>query len=220
MRRSVGHFLQGEIFKQFLKKQLPPYALVHLEKAFEGDADAAFRLIAAAPNRFRAHILVAAYYLGTPNPAYRTIVREVWDGDHDQVVLLTRNNRPWIKRMLAAGEFDVSCLSNKFHIWRGCRNSRFIEAAKGLSWTTDRNVACWFACRYSGKKPLVLRATVHRDDVVFFSDSRGENEVVARAITNAQIDGTEADWRAGQLTFQTKMQEERRRYWPRFQSGA
>ncbi len=207
MRRSVGQFLQGSAYRRALETVLPSNALVHLEKAFEGDVEAALRLISAAPNRFRAHILVAAYCLDTPNPAYQTVVREVWDGDHDQVVRLTRNKRPWIKRMMAAADFDVSSFPPLFCIWRGTTKSRFVDAAKGLSWTRDRNVACLFAFRNSGK-PLVLRASVKRDDVVYFSNSRNESEVVPRAVINAHIDGAEPDWRVAKDMLAAKIRKE------------
>lgn len=192
MKRTLAQ--KGDAYRQALANLLPSYALEHLDKALGGNADAASRLVAAAPNKLRGHILVAAFFLGTPNPAYQTIVKDVWDHDHDQVVRITKNNRAWIRKIMAAAEFDVSCLPDKFYIWRGTTRSGVIDAAKGLSWTTDRNTACWYSFRFSGH-PLVLRTSVHRNEVIFFSNSREEHEIVPLANIKAQIDGTEDDWR-------------------------
>lgn len=207
MKRTLAQKLKGDAYRQDSAKLLPSYALEHFENALGGNTDAASSLVAAAPNELRGHILIAAFYLGTPNPAYQTIVKDVWDHDHDQVIRITKNNRAWIRRIMAAAEFDVSCLPDKFYIWRGTTRSPFVDAAKGLSWTTDRNTACWFSFRISGQ-PLVLRALVHRNDAIFFSNCRDEHEVVPLANINAQIDGTETDWRGAYGMIESKRRKE------------
>lgn len=73
MKRTLAQKLKGDTYRQALAKLLPSYALEHFEKALGGNAEAASSLVAAAPNKLRGHILVAAFFLGTPNPAYQTI---------------------------------------------------------------------------------------------------------------------------------------------------
>jgi hypothetical protein len=68
--------------------------------------------------------------------------------------------------------------------WRGIivRDSDPREAAAGISWTTDRDVAAWFAMRYhkdiDGARPFVFTAEFDPDAVVAFYDDRHEAEVI------------------------------------------
>jgi hypothetical protein len=52
---------------------------------------------------------------------------------------------------------------------------------EGLSWTTDRNTAVWFARRFADHRdgePVVLTGTVAKSDVIACFTGRGESEVV------------------------------------------
>src|SRR5215207_9774649 len=80
-RQPVDLWRGGNI-REELEDNLPDYALRHLESALCGDKDSAASLSFAAPNEWRGDIAMAAYWLGTPNPSYRTIVRHVWNHDH------------------------------------------------------------------------------------------------------------------------------------------
>jgi hypothetical protein len=68
--------------------------------------------------------------------------------------------------------------------WRGIivRDSDPREAAAGISWTTDRNVAAWFAMRYrkdsDGTRSFVFTAEFDPDAVVAFHNDRHEAEVI------------------------------------------
>ena len=192
------HFLAA-FYVSYLRKNLPDYALKHLTPAFEGDEDNAFRLIAAAPNSLRGIIAVVAYHSDVPNPAYRTLVELVWNHDHDQLLRVVQSNRPVIHKILAKADCDLSCLPQSFTIWRGVSGVAAKKAAKGLSWTTDRDTACFFACRLPSPKryPVVLRADVRRRDIVFATNSRDENEVIPRTGITWMIDDNNADWMQG-----------------------
>jgi hypothetical protein len=57
--------------------------------------------------------------------------------------------------------------------WRGTDN---VDAVLGLSWTTNRDVACFFAVR--SKFPLVFRSEFHPDDIVARYNGRYEQELI------------------------------------------
>lgn len=55
-----------------------------------------------------------------------------------------------------------------------------VNSYKGLSWTTDKNVAEWFAKRFKtdGDKGYVFTGRVHKKDIIGLFNSRNEQEVV------------------------------------------
>jgi hypothetical protein len=64
-------------------------------------------------------------------------------------------------------------LPEEFTIWRGCRwQNRF-----GLSWTTDKDKAIWFAKRLGCEKPRLHSGTVAKPDVIAHFLGREENEI-------------------------------------------
>ena len=67
-------------------------------------------------------------------------------------------------------------------------------AAKGLSWTLNRDVACWFAHRPGKGALLVATATIDASDIVYHSDTRNEAEVVLRRQVRADLDPEPATW--------------------------
>lgn len=58
-------------------------------------------------------------------------------------------------------------------IWRGCRR----ENQHGYSWTTDRDKAVWFACRFGASKPLLIEGTISPEKIVAVYTERNENEI-------------------------------------------
>lgn len=75
-------------------------------------------------------------------------------------------------------------LPDKFKVYRGFSNN--VDAATGLSWTTDYQKALWFANRFNEKSQWVAEAVVEKDAIMAFFVGRGENEVVA-IINNYEI---------------------------------
>lgn len=69
-------------------------------------------------------------------------------------------------------------LPEAFFIYRGTKD----EFDKGISWTISKDRARWFADRYFTKKNIndgiVLEKHVRRDEVVMFTNRRGESEVI------------------------------------------
>lgn len=72
-------------------------------------------------------------------------------------------------------------LPNEITIYRGTRKG---IKDKGISWTLDRNVAKKFSERFFTKKttnePLVKEKVVKKSDIWFYTDGRGEKEIVLK----------------------------------------
>lgn len=49
---------------------------------------------------------------------------------------------------------------------------------KGLSWTLDKEKAAWFATRFNSNQ-LLMTGLVHKSDILHYTDSCGEQEIVA-----------------------------------------
>lgn len=62
-------------------------------------------------------------------------------------------------------------------IYRGIsRHSLSLDEA--ISWTTDKDIAYWFANRFHSKDKKIIEATVKESDVIYFWDRRKEKEVI------------------------------------------
>jgi hypothetical protein len=90
-------------------------------------------------------------------------------------------------------------------VWRGTSKLSIAEAIGGYSWTTDRDVACWFAMRFAERNgsPVVLAADVAKTDIALFTDERSEREaLLLTPPTGIFIDGEEVDWALGFQRFE------------------
>ena len=186
--------LHGDDLWWQLEDELPEYAQRHLDVARAGDADEAESLCFAAPNEYRGLIALAAFWSGVPNPAYREIMRTVWNHDHGFLLGAVQNDRRLIRRMFRAAAFEHP-FSRAITVYRGAAGVNAVTASKGLSWTTSRDVACWFAYRFQGDRPpIVLRATVDAADVVFWDDERNEQEVIFKRPFSFEVDPDPDTW--------------------------
>lgn len=64
----------------------------------------------------------------------------------------------------------------RFEVYRGVAGTGNARHIHGFSWTTDFDIACWFALRYSDilPNPTVYRATVPRHGVYAYVDHEKE----------------------------------------------
>lgn len=177
-----------------LRRALPDRAACHLDQALAGDAEAAEELIFAAPNALRPDCAWVMYRRGIADDAYRATLASVWDHDHHY---MRDRIAPWLLRpMFRAARFPTDHLPETLCVWRGTsglpRQSR-----TGLSWTTNRDCACWFATTWmrAGKQPSVWTTTLPRWAVLMHHRERGEDEIVAFAAKRVTLDGTVEDWR-------------------------
>lgn len=114
------------------------------------------------------HELIASVWTDSEN---------IWQSQKDWVALLRKLPEPL--RMMDDGEraaFDE--LPVKINVYRGLRNPRWNKL--GISWTTDRAKAEWFAMRsrMSDTNACVLVGYVRKQDVLSYFTGRSENEIV------------------------------------------
>ena len=98
-------------------------------------------------------------------------MRPMWDN-------LLHANIPGRENMMKAEEITaLSKLSSTIKVYRGCK----LHNEDGLSWTTDRAKAEWFASRYRSKMEGVfcLSGTVKRELVIAHLLGRDESEIIA-----------------------------------------
>jgi hypothetical protein len=185
-----------------LRHLLPDFAADYLEAAFAGDSDAADRLILTAPNRSRGLIVRAMYDAKVPADALRTALSGAWDHDHHEVLAAAATWRRFVA-MFRRAAFPIPDLPATVTIWRGGRGRSLVDVAAGISWTLNRDVACWFACVHrplhrprAAGHPIVVRMAVPRRVMIYWSNDRGEQEVIPATLRRATIDGDPDEWRA------------------------
>lgn len=197
MRKPVNS-KEADGLLHWIWDELPPFAKPFMEATFSGhDPEAARHLVSAAPNEWRGQIALCAYWIGLPNPAYREIMDSVWIHDHWQLrSAVARGGLPQIRRMMASAEFPVPLMGD-VTIYRGAADVAPPVAVKGLSWTTSREVACWFAFHWISRTDanrFVLTATVRASDMIYWSNNRDEHEVLLRKPPSLRIDDNPGEW--------------------------
>ncbi|MFA6064205.1 MAG: hypothetical protein WC736_16570 [Gallionella sp.] len=189
--------VQHDLSKLWVLKYADSWAKVHVEPAFNGDVDAAFKLCAALGNDKRGHVAVAMWRAKVPPDAFRAYFSTAWDHDHRYVIGAagTRRRLAYMFRYAAFALPDR--LPSVVRVWRGTSKLGLFQARTGYSWTTDRDVACWFAMRSAGSNgsPLVLRADILLSDISMWHDLRGEREaVLMKPPAVVAVDGEIEDW--------------------------
>jgi hypothetical protein len=179
-----------------LEKFVEPWAIAHVAPAMAGNIQAAAHLAHAVSNEKRGIVVVEFWKARAPAPAFRELLHEVWLHEHREVIYASRTRRT-LRAMFNYARFDTSQLAQSVRVWRGTCALPFSKAVRGYSWTTDRDVACWFAMRFSDayKNPLVLTAEIEREMIGAYSNERKEREVVLLTPPrNVVIDGDPNDW--------------------------
>jgi hypothetical protein len=93
---------------------------------------------------------------------------KVWSADEpDRWAVMNEGERLALAKM-----------PERFPVWRGVRDKR---GNSGLSWTTDRDKAIWFANRFKSPKALLLAGVVTRSDV-WAMFATPEREVVSAKV--------------------------------------
>jgi hypothetical protein len=196
MRKPINPMGADELL-HWIWDELPPYAEECMDATFnDHDPEAAADLVTAAPNEWRGLIALCAYWIGLPNPAYREIMDRVWIHDHWRLRKAARGGAPQIRRMMASAEFPIP-LKGDVTIYRGAADITPAAAVKGLSWTTSREVACWFAYHWVSRASsdrLVLTANVSASDIIYWSNDRDEHEVLLRRPPSLRIDDNPEEW--------------------------
>lgn len=151
----------------------------NFDRAFVGDALAARRLMIMAPRRLRGHIAFLAYQAKIANPAYREILKAVWAPESRH--LLTEFWRQQVvRRMLARADFRIPEFSGAITIYRPIRGAQAKRASAELCWSLSRERVVSEAVRATSAKPKILQATIDPSDIIYWGNSRGEQEIVVR----------------------------------------
>ena len=87
-------------------------------------------------------------------------------------------------------------------VWRGTRGVDIDTARAGLSWSLNPQVACAWAImlgmRAAGPRvegaPLVLRREIKREQILFYTDEHGMEEVAFDQPPEGEIDGEFEEW--------------------------
>ncbi len=119
------------------------------------------------------------------NASYWRLLGDVWTAQeqlwpNQQVFLsLFRARRPGREALMREDEHaEFGKLPDQFPVYRGFTGQR----GKGMSWTTDRAKAEWFARRFAmieGRgTPKVLSGVVRKGDVLAYFNRRQESEIV------------------------------------------
>jgi hypothetical protein len=133
---------------------------------------------------YRLEALKKCVGLGLSGSEYWRQVGDVWTDSEN----IFRNLRRWRKIWCSGEPRREECmdeqeraaladLPDRFRVWRGTSHQRSI---KGLSWTTDKGTAEYFARRFAIEtQPLLVVGAVPTKDVKAFFLGRGESEVVS-----------------------------------------
>jgi hypothetical protein len=167
-------------------------------------------LVRSFDDRYKGELAAWLYYrhrLGLcAQSIYREALNAAWCHNHIAVLAYVRRNRLLLKAMFRHAAFPVPAeLPDRIDVWRGSGGKA--PNIDGLSWTTDRDVACWFACNWGDnrgrgdrapKSPLVLKLTVPKADLAFLFNGRNESEVIYFPTPgSATPDGDPIDWIEG-----------------------
>jgi hypothetical protein len=164
--------------------QLPIDARADLDRALAGDALAARRLLIASPKRLLGHIAFLGYQCKTGNPAYRALMKAVWQ-PNTRTLLTVFWTPQVVRRMLARADFERPTFYGPVTIFRPVEAS-LRRAAAQLCWTLSRNVAISEALRTNPAEPRIVQATIAPADIIFVGNG-GSEEVVTRCPPQALV---------------------------------
>ena len=172
------------------------FEMTHAQAAFDGDEDAAFSLSISLSNDKRGDVAVAMWKAKVRREAFRLFFLNVWNHDHRYVIAAAQTRRR-LGYMFRYAAFPLPAnLPETVTVWRGTSYLPFDDARAGYSWSTDRDLACWFAMRFAdcNGSPLLLAADIAKSDIALFTNSRSESEVVLMRPPAVRIDGDINDW--------------------------
>jgi hypothetical protein len=177
-----------------------------IEEAIQGQSeDDGCGLIMHTRNSCRGELALLLYYRfragDVKEAVFRGALDLAWNHDHWQVLGAARNNLWLLQAMFRSARFPSGeQIAPMVRIWRGTNGWSFDRARRGISWTTDRDAACWFAYRFadSERNPLVITAEVPGSPLIVPSNALHESEVIYfEGHRTATIDGTAEEWQAG-----------------------
>jgi hypothetical protein len=185
--------------KRQLLRHFPEHEHAYIERAFEDDADAGETLSYCMSHQHAAALAVEMFRVKMPRTAYGRFLEAVWSMAHVAVIEAAQTQRTlYAMFRYAAYGLDKLPEGDKVRIYRGTSGVSEYRAASGHSWTTDRGVAAFFATIYRPScAPLVIAADVPREDVLMYTNGRGEAEVLLEYVPRGvHVIGTPEEWSA------------------------
>jgi hypothetical protein len=134
-------------------------------------------LLAALPNRDRGTAAKNLYkrrkILGN-KVAYSGMI-QAWDHDDFEVKSAFGGEAEFVQALREVAR--PSQRKRPVRAWRGVRN---LDGAYGVSWTTERDIACWFSMLYYERHqtPFVFFCDLRPDDIVVEHSGRKEYELL------------------------------------------
>lgn len=194
--RAIHHLIAMACALKWLEENCQPHEWRHAAPAFDGDTEAALSLSVSLRNELRGAVAVAMWRAKVPRPAYRVFLRSTWMHNHREVEAAAQNRRTLAYMFRYAAFEPPAELPDVVTLWRGTSYLPIEDAQKGYSWTTDRDMACWFSMRFAefNGSPLVLTANVSKHEIAMFTNERSESEVLLLRPPTASIDGNASDW--------------------------
>jgi hypothetical protein len=107
---------------------------------------------------------------------------KAWGHDHAGTVKALGSQRQFAKTLRRVA--PPHGRTRPVQAWRGVtiRNAAWhpAEAAMGIAWTTERDVAAWFALRFhdSNRRAFVFHTVFDADEIIVFGDESSENEII------------------------------------------
>jgi hypothetical protein len=172
----------------------------HLDAALAGDDEAVAELVQdnylwTEPGLGAAAL--AAYWLGTPLSAYRELLQSGWRANWR----IFRYGLGALYKHQVRSMFREAAFEHPFtapmRIYRGASRESVCEASGGLSWTTQRDVACWFAYRNYDSNGFVITSEVDASQVLYYDEYGFEGEIVLESDIVGSLDSSPNDWKCG-----------------------
>jgi hypothetical protein len=117
---------------------------------------------------------------------YWGLIRQVWTDseniwqNYDLWVEVWQSGMPFREDVMQEpDQAAYKALPDIVPVWRGVSRE---DGAAGMSWSTDKTKAEWFAYRFSsmdGRLPFLVEGQVQKTDILAYFTGRGESEVVA-----------------------------------------
>lgn len=157
-------------------------------------------VICLLERRSLGHLLLALVDEGQPAETIREALTAAWNCQYALIVGTLRKPAQ-VSRLFRAAAFPLPPdLPEMVPVWRGAAGIPVETAARGLSWSVRRDVACAFALdRNGGRDPVVLRRVVPRAAVLAVFDAFDDAEAVidpTAALPAVTVDGCVEEWRA------------------------
>ena len=160
-----------------------------------GDANQARELASLVESHKRGWMALKLYRSKVPPLPFSAYLEMAWVMSHASVIRAA-GSRAELARLFEYAQFDIpKTLPESITCWRGTTGVSVARARQGISWSLSRDVAAWFATA-RGSTQLLLKTTVPRSHILFYSDDRLEKEVVlARPPKIVVVDRDIDDWK-------------------------